>query len=352
MNPEFDPKKYLVPALIGFVFLVGCVFTFAYGEMGYLLPNINPAYGNDIDRLYRLIMYTVGFVFFGVECMLLYFLWEYRARPGHKATYTHGSMRAEVIWTVIPGLYLLWLALYQLDDWSLIRERFPKESESRVVQVFPEQFAWNFRYAGEDAKFATDDDFSSQTLHVVVNEKVLLKMAAKDVIHSFYLPHARVKQDALPGMLTKVWFQLDRIPCWDLKTQELALLTPAEFKSKRVAAKGYSWKETVLNNTGQREYKYELNPNVKKASVYENGKLKKGVAPNELRAEYVLHRIDIACAELCGYNHFTMRSFVVVHPDAESFAEEFDGMEGEVDEKWTKIWDKVYARFNPTADGQ
>src|SRR5581483_5790964 len=190
--------------------------------MGWLPPNINPDYGPRIDSLYSLIMWIVVIIFFLTEGALVLFIILYRHRPDRKAVYSHGSKVAEIIWSVIPALILIWLALYQQKTWSYIKEEFPDAREAMVVEAFPEQFAWNFRYPGAKGEFGEADDIMTiNQLHVPLNKKILVKMTAKDVIHSFFVPFARVKQDAVPGMQSKVWFVVDKMGCWDLSTQKM-----------------------------------------------------------------------------------------------------------------------------------
>ena len=80
------------------------------------------------------------------------------------------------------------------------------------VQVTGEQFAWNFRYAGPDGKFGTPDDILTlNQLHFPVGKAVVATLTSKDVIHSFFLPEFRVKQDLVPGMKTRIWFEANRV---------------------------------------------------------------------------------------------------------------------------------------------
>lgn len=86
--------------------------------------------------------------------------------------------------------------------------RFPRPDEHPLeVEVLAQQWAWNFRYAGPDGKFGTPDDVVTlDELHVPVGRAVIVHLRSKDVVHSFYLPSFRVKQDALPGAETRAWF--------------------------------------------------------------------------------------------------------------------------------------------------
>ncbi|MBI3269845.1 MAG: cytochrome c oxidase subunit II [Planctomycetes bacterium] len=325
----------------------------------FMPENINFSYGQKTDYLYFVIMVIVAIMFFATEGCLLYFMWKYRRREGHKATYTHGNNTIEVAWTLAPALVLIWLALYQRDTWSQIKMDLPAEKDALVVQVYPQQFQWDFRYGGKDGKFATKDDVYTPQLFVPVSEKVVLKMTSKDVIHSFFVPYLRVKQDIVPGMLTRVWFTADRIPLWDLKKQEMVFVTAADFDTKRVGnAKDFAWKEEVLGTSGRKKLSYEAKERKagpakgqKVCELYFQGEVQKDV-PCE-QAEYVLHRVEIACAELCGLGHTTMRAMLQILPKkrydevmakAERLAEEEAPPAGTA--KWGKIWDKFHADYN------
>ena len=110
------------------------------------LPEQASTYAPQIDDMFHLIMWITGVVFVIVEAMLLIFLWKYRHREGRVATYTHGNNRLEVIWTIIPALICVTLALLSRRMWEDIKEHMPNDAIH--VQVTGEQFAWNFRYPG------------------------------------------------------------------------------------------------------------------------------------------------------------------------------------------------------------
>jgi cytochrome c oxidase subunit 2 len=165
-------------------------------------------------------MWITGVVFVIVEAMLLIFLWKYRHREGRVATYTHGNNRLEVIWTIIPALICVTLALLSRRMWEEIKEHMPQDAVH--VQVTGEQFAWNFRYPGADGKFNTPDDLVTlNQLHFPVGKPVIVELTSKDVIHSFFLPEFRVKQDAVPGMKTHIWFEGTKVGHWEIACAEL-----------------------------------------------------------------------------------------------------------------------------------
>jgi cytochrome c oxidase subunit 2 len=184
------------------------------------LPEQASTYAHEIDGIFHLIMWITGVIFVIVEALLLFFLWKYRHREGRQAHYTHGNNRLEVIWTIVPALICVMLALVSRRIWTDIKERMPKDAFE--IHVLAEQFAWNIRYAGADGKFDTlDDILTLNQLHFPVGKPVVVTLSSKDVIHSFFLPEFRVKQDAVPGMKTRIWFEGNRVGHWEIACAEL-----------------------------------------------------------------------------------------------------------------------------------
>jgi cytochrome c oxidase subunit II len=184
------------------------------------LPEQASTFAHEIDSIFHLIMWITGVVFVIVEALLLFFLWKYRHREGRTAHYTHGNNRLEVIWTIVPALICVMLALLSRRIWTEIKEKMPHDALE--VHVTGEQFAWNIRYAGADGKFDTPDDIVTlNQLHFPVGKAVVVTVTSKDVIHSFYLPEFRVKQDAVPGMKTRIWFEGNRVGNWEIACAEL-----------------------------------------------------------------------------------------------------------------------------------
>jgi cytochrome c oxidase subunit 2 len=184
------------------------------------LPEGVSSYSADIDWLFKLILWITGIIFVIVEALLVYFVIRYRHREGRRAHYTHGNNRIEVIWTIVPAVICVVLALLSRRLWADIKQRMPEDAMQ--VEVTAEQFAWNIRYAGPDGKLGTADDILTlNQLHFPVGKKVVVTLHSKDVIHSFFLPEFRVKQDAVPGMTTKVWFDAAHVGNWEISCAEL-----------------------------------------------------------------------------------------------------------------------------------
>ncbi|HEX7050001.1 MAG TPA: cytochrome c oxidase subunit II [Longimicrobiales bacterium] len=179
--------------------------------MQWGFPENVSTFGGEIDSIFALILYVTAAMFVIVEVALIYFLIRYRHREGAKAEYIHGHRRAEVIWTVVPFLLLALLAFRSTKTWLGLKspDRFPRDALE--LRIHAKQFEWNVTYPGPDGRLDTPDDFVRRNqLHLPVDRAVRVTMTSEDVIHSFFLPQFRVKQDVVPGMETQVWFQATR----------------------------------------------------------------------------------------------------------------------------------------------
>jgi cytochrome c oxidase subunit 2 len=189
--------------------------------MGFL-DNVS-TYGAQVDVLYFAVLIVTGVAFFLVEGVLIYFLIRYRHREGNRAIYTHGNRRVEIVWTVIPGFMLFGLAVYQYAAWTQIKIDLPAETEASVLSLRAEQFEWYASYPGPDGELGTDDDIEAPVniIHVPVNQPVIIHLTARDVLHSFFVPALRLKQDAIPGTIIPVWFEATRPGEYEIVCAEL-----------------------------------------------------------------------------------------------------------------------------------
>jgi cytochrome c oxidase subunit 2 len=187
------------------------------------LPENASTFGGDIDWLFWVVHYLVVVTFFLVQGTLLWFAFRYRYDPNRRATYTHGNTTLEITWTVIPALMLAALALMSRTTWADIKWRQPPSDFT--IMVTAKQFNWEIAYPGPDGKFETEDDVTMDNdFHVPVNRTVRVKLRSRDVIHSFFVPVFRLKQDAVPGREIPVWFKATQtskpegyeVPCAEL----------------------------------------------------------------------------------------------------------------------------------------
>lgn len=186
----------------------------------HLLPEGVSTYSGRIDQMFYVILAVTGVAFVVTEALLFYFAWRYRHREGVRARYTHGNSRLEVIWTVVPAVMLVFLGLASRTVWGEIKGRVPP-TDLEIV-VLASQFDWEVRYKGADGQFETADDVVVHNeMHVPVNAPVKIRLRSKDVLHSFFVPAFRLKQDAVPGLTIDVWVQPTRAGEYEIACAEL-----------------------------------------------------------------------------------------------------------------------------------
>jgi cytochrome c oxidase subunit 2 len=190
--------------------------------LSWLLSPGSSSYAGDIDFLYNVILVVTGIAFILVEAALIYFVIKYRARPGQKATYTHGSATPEYVWTGVTAVVVVIIGLMSAPTWARIKGRNAAPPGAMPINVLAKQFEWHVTYPGTDGQLGTPDDFQVRSqLHVPVDRPVAATLEAEDVIHSFFVPAWRIKQDAVPGMKIPIWFQATRTGTFELGCAEL-----------------------------------------------------------------------------------------------------------------------------------
>lgn len=195
----------------------------AFAMASWLPENVS-TFGGDIDGIFRLIFYITAVWFFITEGLILYFIFRYRRKAGQKAAYVTGNTWKQVVWVLVPLAVVVILdVIIDISGgevWAKIKRQMPETDI--VVRAAGKQFNWEFTYPGPDGKFGTEDDLQiDNDLHVPVGKPVRVILTSKDVIHSFFLPNFRLKQDAMPGREIPVWFQATKtgefeIPCAEL----------------------------------------------------------------------------------------------------------------------------------------
>lgn len=237
------------------------------------LPIAASTIAKDIDFGIYLIHAAMILIFVGWGIFFTYLLIRYRRREGVKAHVSHDN----ALLSLLPDFAVLifeigLIALYAIPKWSRIKMSTPDPAISNLVHVMAEQFAWDVQYPGKDKKFgkkdpllvnssnpmgidnsdpaAADDIVTINELHIPLGKPTLMTLTSKDVIHSFFIPEFRIKQDAMPGMAIPVWFEPTEEGC------------------------------------------RASNPNFPKDPTC---------------------KFELVCAQLCGVGHATMRADVIVH---------------------------------------
>ncbi len=263
-----------INAMLFVVFLIGSsilMFWYSIKEFdNYDLP-VASEHGVVTDQLFWVTMAVTGIVFLITHVLLFIFPYKYQYNENRKASFYPHNNKLEVIWTAVPGVVLAGLVISGWMAWSDITA--PAPENAHIVEIMGSQFQWDIRYAGKDNVLgdydyrmitATNshgidfndknsiDDFPSPVVVIPKGEPVLFKIRARDVLHSVFAPHMRLKMDAVPGMPTRFWF--------------VPTKTTAEMREE----------------TGNPEFNYE-----------------------------------IACTEICGRGHFSMRKIIEVLEPAE-----------------------------------
>jgi len=188
--------------------------------LDWWLPENASTYGRDIDWLFELIYWITGITFILVSVAMVAFLMIYRDRPGRRARYTHGNTALEIAWTVVPSLILVVLTFLSAPAWSRIKMNVPPSDFA--IEVTAKQFNWQVVYPGGDGKFGTADDKAFlDEIHVPVNKVVHVNLKSVDVIHSFFVPQFRMKQDVVPGRTIMQWFEATKPGKYELPCAEL-----------------------------------------------------------------------------------------------------------------------------------
>lgn len=251
--------------------LIGSVWSFLHARQ-FFLPEASSPHGRHTDFLFWLSMSIITIAFVVTNALLFFFAWRYQHQEGRKASYYPENHKLELIWTVIPAVVMALLVFTGWRAWRDIMAEAPENAQ--VFELVGKQFNWIARYPGVDNnklgsynyklidsqnetgidytdESSFDDFVSTSELHIPVNKPILLKIRARDVLHSVFIPHLRVKMDAVPGMPTRFQFMADK--------------TTDEMK----------------NITGNPNFGYE-----------------------------------IACTEVCGQGHFSMRIRLIVEDEA------------------------------------
>ena len=193
-----------------------------------------------IDHALAITLAVTGLVFIVTNLMLAWFGYAYQDGPGAKAAYWHDSPRLEMTWTLVTAGILAIFLFNALSLWAKVTA--PPPADAVLIEVTGQQFAWNVRYPGKDGVLGkTDhlqasqdnpiglvkDDPASKDDLLLLNQiylpkdkPVRVQVRSMDVIHSFFLPNFRVKQDAMPGMNIETWFVPRQAGNFDLACAE------------------------------------------------------------------------------------------------------------------------------------
>lgn len=328
-------RPALVLAVVLFASLAGAGAVWAQeGPKAPLwLPPGTSTIAPKVDGLYTFILWVTGITFVGVEVLLILFCLMYARRPGGKVRYTHGSNTAEAVWTIAPAIMLVIIAVTQMGAWKEAKMEFPDPKDPDVVQVqtMGRQYKFFFRYAGEDRKFGTDDDLYTGDFALPVGAKALMPIRSADVIHSFYIPYMRVKQDLVPGLRNRVWFQPTGF--YVAKVDPADTPYDAEFRKNGWKPSNEPPKFEWVSNEQEFQSRYGSKLVAINKYAYQSGKMRVLATAEKVKhkptcikagqilesqdsatVEYCIVPYEFTCAELCGLGHYTMSGTFQVLP--------------------------------------
>ena len=253
--------------------------------LGYGPHEAASIHGGEIDTIMNWTLLVTYSGFFVTHIVLFWYAYKYRQKKGRKAEFISHNNTIEVIWTAIPAIIMTFLVVGGLDAWNEIMADVGADEEFLEIEATGYQFAWQMRYPGPDGLLGRKDfrlisgtnplgqDWTDPKNHddILVNDvtlpkdqKVRVRITAKDVLHDFYLPQFRVKMDAVPGLPTYFVF-------------------------------------TPIKTT--KEYQRDL-------AQYPEYQIPDPEDPDKMLWE--TRNYELACAELCGIGHWSMKRNVFI----------------------------------------
>lgn len=210
------------------LFLVGMGFLFFWYSFkefdNYNLP-VASEHGSQYEFMFWTTMAVTGIVFVLTQILLFYFSWKYQYKKESRALFYPENNKLEVIWTFVPAIVLAILVFTGWRVWTDVTAPAPESTNN--IEIMGYQFAWEIRYPGNDGELgntdyriidatnsfgidfadkASYDDFTYREMVIPKGEPVTFNIRARDVLHSVFAPHFRLKMDAVPGMPTSFTF--------------------------------------------------------------------------------------------------------------------------------------------------
>ena len=181
--------------VVGILVIVVAILAYFGVNIMWVMPAEASTQAASIDWLWNIQMVAMSFLFALIVVPMIYSLVVFRRRKGETGEGEHfeGNTNLEIAWTIIPLIAVVTMAYLGAGNLADTRRADP---DAMVVNVTGIQWSWKFEY---------ENGVVSDELHLPVGKQVHLKMTSTDVIHSFWVPEFRVKQDLVPGRITDLW---------------------------------------------------------------------------------------------------------------------------------------------------
>lgn len=280
---------WLVIFMVAFlVFCVGSAYYYKNMMLGYGPLKSASEHGFKLDALFNTTLFFTGIVFILTQILLFWYAYKYRHSSDRVGEFVSHNNTVEVVWTAIPALVMTFLVVKGLIVWNDVMPDVDPTEDVIEIEATGYQFAWDIRYPGPDGKIGTKnyqlidpalnplgldftdpkthDDFIADKIVLPVGKKVRVRITSKDVLHNFYLPHFRVKMDAIPGLPTYFIFT--------------PAITTADYK--------------------------------KRLKEYPEWNVDQDPEDPDVGTRWENFDFELACAELCGKGHYSMRRVVEI----------------------------------------
>jgi cytochrome c oxidase subunit 2 len=223
-----------------------------------LVPNLASAEGQLVDRMFTLQIYVIAFIFSLIIVVILYSVVVFRRKPGETGdgTYVKGNVPLEVAWTLIPLAIVIGFGIMGARDLGQMTTNIPDEL---VVEVTGFQFGWRFDYP--------DYGVSSTDLYLPRGRPVLFRITSTDVIHSFWIPEFRMKQDAVPGRWTTLRLTPTEVGDFRVRCAELCGYAHAAMYAQVVVVEPSDFEAWLSGQEVQAQPGGELTPAERGAAV-------------------------------------------------------------------------------------
>lgn len=178
--------------------------------------------GTVVDNVFLYILIICVILLALITLLMIYFVIHYRRERHPQPVDIEGSIWLEIAWTVIPTLIVLTMFYYGLTGFEFLKKVPPG---AMVVKVIARQWSWLFEY---------ENGAQDPELRVPIGKPVKLLLTSQDVIHGFYAPAFRIKQDAVPGMTNYLWFQPTQTGTFDVMCSQYCGLEHSHMLTKIV----------------------------------------------------------------------------------------------------------------------
>jgi cytochrome c oxidase subunit 2 len=186
-----------------------------------------------VDNVFILIIAISVFFLLLVTVAMIYFVVKYRREKHPVSENITGNTTLEIVWTIVPTILVLIIFFYGWEGFKVLRNA---PSDAMLVKVTGKMWSWSFEYENGKKK--------DTLLYVPLGKPMKFELRSNDVLHSFYIPEYRIKEDVVPGKVNYLWFNPVNIGNYDIYCAEYCGLNHSYMLGKVVvmpADEFYAW---------------------------------------------------------------------------------------------------------------